>query len=140
MLRREKVMMKAVGALALSGALLAVAAPALARSGAPGAAQAPGASLRILIAVKDGGTREARLTCRPSGGDHRSPRRACELLQQVDGDPGLLDVHPQAVCTREYRPVSVVVIGKWRGRSVSFGRVYSNACLMKAAGGAVYTL
>ncbi|MFG1942840.1 SSI family serine proteinase inhibitor [Nonomuraea sp. NPDC048826] len=125
-------MMKAVGALVLSGALLAVPAPAIAES-------APGAVLRVLVAVKDGATREARLTCNPAGGDHRSPRKACALLRRVGGEPARLDVHADAACTREYRPAAVVVTGRWRGRPVSFGRMYSNMCLLKAAGGAVFS-
>ena len=138
-------------AVALCGALLATAAasPALAE-------RDPRSTLRILVAVKQDETKSVKqgetkavkqretkavtLTCERAGGDHPEPRAACRLLRRVHGDPARLDVTPDAVCTRELRPHAVVVAGMWRGKPVSFGRVYGNACLLRAAGGAVFAL
>jgi hypothetical protein len=122
-------------AVALCGAFLATAAapPALAE-------RDPRSTLRILVAVKQGETKAVTLTCDRAGGGHPTPRAACRLLRQVHGDPALLNVTPDAVCTRELRPHAVVVAGMWRGEPVSFGRVYANACLLRAAGGAVFAL
>ncbi|WP_336205788.1 SSI family serine proteinase inhibitor [Nonomuraea sp. LPB2021202275-12-8] len=131
-------MMKVVAAITLCGAFLvtAAASPALAE-------RAPRSTLRIVVATKDGPTKAATLICgrdARQGGDHPSPRAACRLLRQVDGDPARLNVVPDPVCTRELRPHAVVVAGMWRGRPVSFGHVYGNACLVNAAGGAVFAL
>ncbi len=122
-------------AVALCGALLATvaASPALAE-------RDPRSTLRILVAVKQGETKAVTLTCDRAGGDHPAPRAACHLLRQVHGDLSRLNVTPDAVCTHELRPHAVVVTGMWRGRPVSFGRVYANACLVQAAGGAVFAL
>ena len=133
-------------AVALCGALLATAAasPALAE-------RDPRSTLRILgrgeaggqqgrEAVKQRETKAVTLTCDRAGGDHPAPRAACRLLRRVHGDPARLNVTPDAVCTRELRPHAVVVAGMWRGKPVSFGRVYANACLLRAAGGAVFAL
>jgi hypothetical protein len=122
-------------AVALCGALLttAAASPALAE-------RDPRSTLRILVAVKQGETKAVTLTCDRAGGDHPAPRAACRLLRQVHGDPARLNVTPDAACTRELRPHAVVVAGMWRGEPVSFGRVYANACMVRAAGGAVFAL
>jgi hypothetical protein len=122
---------KAAAAVALCAGLLAAPVPAAAE-------RAPGATLRMMVAVKNGPTRTATLTCFPAGGSHSSPHRACRLLHRASGDPARLNARPQAVCTREFRPAAVVVTGRWRDRVISFGRVYSNPCLLRAAGGAVY--
>ncbi|MET8000345.1 SSI family serine proteinase inhibitor [Nonomuraea glycinis] len=141
MLRGKRTTM--MTAVALCGALLATAAasPALAE-------RDPRSTLRILVAVKQDETKSVKqretkavtLTCERAGGDHPEPRAACRLLRRVHGDPARLDVTPDAACTRELRPHAVVVAGMWRGKPVSFGRVYGNACLLRAAGGAVFAL
>ncbi|MFB4287939.1 SSI family serine proteinase inhibitor [Nonomuraea sp. ATR24] len=147
-------MLKAVGALALSGAFLfAAAAPALAdpaprsdqhsdQRSALRSDQRPEqrSALRVLVAEKGGETKAVTLTCDRDGGTHPSPRAACRLLRKAGGDPARLAASPGQVCTKELRPHAVVVAGMWRGKPVVFGRVYSNACLMRAAGGAVFTL
>jgi hypothetical protein len=122
-------------AVALCGTFLVTAAASPA-----GAERDPKSTLRIVLAVKQGETKAVTLTCDRPGGDHPAPRAACRLLRQVNGDPAALNVTPGAVCTRELRPHAVVVAGMWRGEPVSFGRVYANACLVRAAGGAVFAL
>lgn len=128
-----------VTAVALCGALVTTAAVPVTASPAL-AERDPRSTLRILVAVKQGETKAVTLTCDRAGGDHPAPRAACRLLRQVHGDPARLDVTPDAVCTRELRPHAVVVAGMWGGEPVSFGRVYANACLVRAAGGAVFAL
>jgi hypothetical protein len=127
-------MMKVAGALALCGAFLFTAAsPALAD-------RAPRSTLRILVAEKGGETKAVTLRCDRDGGDHPAPREACRLLRRAGGDPARLNAAPGQVCTRELRPHAVVVAGMWRGKTIIFGRVFGNPCLMRAAGGAVYAL
>jgi len=124
--------MKAVAAVTLCGAfLLATAPPAVA---------APASTLRVLIAIKGGPTKAVTLTCDPSGGDHPSPQAACRVLQKIGGDLSKLNVVPKPVCTKEMRPHAVVVAGKWKGKPVTFGHAYANYCLVKAAGGALFSL
>ncbi|WP_431902963.1 SSI family serine proteinase inhibitor [Nonomuraea sp. bgisy101] len=124
--------MRSITTLALAGAIvLAAASPAL-------AGHRPLASLKVSVTVA-GATKSAGLLCDRDGGDHPSPRTACRLLRAVKGDPARLRVK-DPVCTREYRPHVVSVRGTWRGRPVSFTTTFANACLMKSAGGAVFTL
>ncbi|HLU75699.1 MAG TPA: SSI family serine proteinase inhibitor [Nonomuraea sp.] len=125
-------MMKAIGALALCGSLLAVPAPAV-------AAPQSGATLRILVTVKDADSKTATLNCYPAGGTHSSALQACALLALVGGDPEKLNVNPGAVCTREFRPSAVIITGTWQDKPVWFGQMYANPCQMRAAGGAVFT-
>ncbi|MEU7747292.1 SSI family serine proteinase inhibitor [Nonomuraea sp. NPDC049158] len=125
-------MMRAVGTIALCAAALATATPALAEATRK-------STLKIVIVVDDL-PKGATLTCDPDGGSHPTPAAACDLLRKVKGDPSKLNVVPNPVCTDEYQPHTVVVVGKWRGTSLRWTYVFSNSCRMKAAGGAVFTI
>ncbi|GAA3467084.1 SSI family serine proteinase inhibitor [Nonomuraea roseola] len=125
--------MRAIKILALTGAfMMAATAPALAE-------QRPRASLKVAVTVADT-AKTVRLTCDRDGGNHPTPRAACRLLRAVKGKPARLEVRKNPICTKEFRPHTVEVWGAWRGKPVRFTKTYSNACLMKAAGGAVFTL
>lgn len=129
-------MMRAVTTIVLCGGFLAAAAmpqPVLAAPASKGA-------LRILVAVKDGETKSVDLYCDPDSGTHPTPGPACALMRKVKGDPAKLKVNSKPVCTKEVQPHAVVVVGKWRGRVVKWAHNFANGCLMKAAGGAVFTL
>ena len=128
-------MMRAVSTIVLCGGFLASAAPPPVL-----AAAAPKGELRILVAIKDGETKAVTLNCDPDGGDHPTPRPACALMRKVKGDPAKLKVSSKPVCANEVQPHAVVVVGKWRGHVVKWGHNFANGCLMKAAGGAVFTL
>ncbi|MBB5083040.1 SSI family serine proteinase inhibitor [Nonomuraea endophytica] len=124
--------MKTLALVVLAGAVvLGNAAPAA-------ASQRPRATLKISVITGEN-TKTVRLTCDRDGGDHPSPRAACRLLRSVKGDPAKLR-NERAMCTKEYLPHRVRVTGVWRGKRIAFTGRFSNGCLMKAAGRAVYTL
>ncbi|MEV0229489.1 SSI family serine proteinase inhibitor [Nonomuraea sp. NPDC050786] len=126
-------MIRTLGALALCGlVLLGTSSPAMAAR--------PKDQLKLVVAVKGGETKTARLHCEPAGGTHPDAQAACELLEQVNGDPGQLNVSPDAVCTREAQPHAVAAKGRWDGKPVRWGKVFGNACLVKAATGALFDL
>ncbi|MBT2227069.1 SSI family serine proteinase inhibitor [Nonomuraea sp. NEAU-A123] len=126
-------MMRTAGPIVLCAAVLATAAPALAEP-------AHWSALKILIVVNKRVAQAAILTCDPDDGTHPTPAAACALLRKVSGDPAKLNVVPDPLCTTEYQPHTVLVRGRWRGVAVKFSHLYTNACQMKAAGGAVFTL
>lgn len=125
--------MKILTVLAMSAALaLGATAPALADP-------MPRANLKIVIAPQGAPTQSVTLTCGPAGGTHPTPRAACRVLRQVHGDPSKL-TSDGAVCTKEYQPHTVAVIGRWHGRRIAYLTMFNNACLMRAAGKELYTL
>lgn len=121
-------------AIALSGAfLMSAAVPAVADQG-------PRAVLKVRLAIAGEKVRTVKLTCDRDGGSHPTPRAACRLLRAVDGRPGELELESHPTCTREFRPHMVAIWGQWRGKQVKFSHVYANECVMKAAGGAAFTI
>jgi hypothetical protein len=125
-------MMRAVGTIALCGAfVLGASSPSLA------AQRTPKAELKVVVGVKGGQTKGVYLNCNPDGGTHANAHAACNLLRKVGGDPAKLNVSPKATCGKEIVPHAVVIVGKWHGKTVKWGKIYSNACVMKAAGGAL---
>ncbi|MEQ4719812.1 SSI family serine proteinase inhibitor [Nonomuraea sp. B19D2] len=126
-------MIRALGTLALCGLImLGTSSPAMAAR--------PKAQLKIAVAVKGGETKTVRLHCGPAGGNHPNARAACELLEQVQGDPKQLNVSPDAACTHELQPHAVGVKGQWYGKPVRWGKVFDNGCLVEAVTGAVAAL
>jgi hypothetical protein len=124
--------MRALGTIALCGAfVLGASSPSLA------APRTPKSVLKITIAVKGGTTKGTWLNCNPDGGTHPSAHAACDLLRRVGGDPAKLNVTPKASCTQEIMPHAVMILGKWRNKTIKWGKVYNNSCMMKAGGGAV---
>ncbi|WP_157246043.1 SSI family serine proteinase inhibitor [Nonomuraea typhae] len=122
---------KTMALAVLSGALVAgTALPATAEL-------RPRGTLKISIKT-DGGTKTVRLACDPDGGTHPKPKVACDLLRKVKGKPARLR-KDDVICTKEYMPHKVRVAGTWRGRKIFFMGTFDNACLMKAAGGALYS-
>lgn len=123
--------MRSIKTVALAGAFVLAAAPALAE-------HRPRASLKVSVTVGDT-TKAVRLVCDRDGGSHPTPRAACRLLRSVKGDPARLRVK-DPICTKEFRPHTVSVRGTWRGKPVRFTRTFANECLMTSAGGALFTL
>jgi hypothetical protein len=120
----------------LSGVLLAVALP-FAVTGV--AAAHPDTLLTLTVAVPEGDAESVRLLCDPPGGTHPNARRACAEIHAAQGDFDSLPGSPKpAVCTMEYRPVTVVAEGTWHGDEVDWQRQFSNACTMRGATGTVF--
>ncbi|MER6514590.1 SSI family serine proteinase inhibitor [Nonomuraea sp. NPDC001636] len=131
-------MMRAVGTIALCGALvLGASSPSLAA-----APPTPKVTLKVTVAVKNGPTKGAWLNCSPDGGTHPSAHAACELLRKVKGDPAKINVSPKAAaaCGKEVEPRAVMILGKWYGKTVQWGKVYTNACTMKAGLGTLLAI
>ncbi|TMQ84427.1 hypothetical protein ETD83_40850 [Actinomadura soli] len=116
-------------------AVLAQAAPAQA---APGRAGGPSGAYLLMVAPEHGPVTAVNLWCRPDGGTHPAPSRACDQLESVDGEVGRIGVQ-QGACTLEYAPVRVSADGRWRGRARHFAQTYPNRCAaMRRTGGVLF--
>ncbi|MEU2425624.1 SSI family serine proteinase inhibitor [Streptomyces sp. NPDC007851] len=136
---------------AARGALLAVAALLAAgpAQAAPHAADT-GDYLYLTVTRGDGtsgnagtsgdaGTHNALLLCDPPQGFARAAE-ACAELETVGGDIGRLAPVKDAVCPMVYAPVTAQARGQWNGRPVEYRVTYSNACVLAARTGPVFTL
>ncbi|MER5772391.1 subtilase-type protease inhibitor [Streptomyces sp. NPDC001985] len=86
--------------------------------------------------------RAVTLSCAPRAeGTHPSPADACGELRAVNGDfAALPSTQPQALCTREWDPVTVTADGVWRGERVVWSATYNNGCEREASlGGALFS-
>jgi hypothetical protein len=104
------------------------------------AAAAP-APNKVVVTVKAAGApiRTATLTCAPVGGTHKSAAEACATLAAANGNPA--DIIPADImCTMEYAPVKVKVVGRWDKKSVRYTETFSNNCRTSAEGGALFQL
>lgn len=148
--RYQRLLSTAASCLALFGALAtapaAQAAPATAQAAPAAAGQAKAFSLyppsALVLSIGYGENtdtvqRAVMLRCRPHGGDHPNVPAACAALDQVGGDLAALSGEP-GMCTREYRPVTVVVNGVWQGRRTSYRETFSNPCVLIRAKGPVF--
>jgi hypothetical protein len=127
---------RSLAATALTAAL-AVAA-LLTTGSAASAARPPQAHLQLSVTAEAGpqlGT--AVLTCYPAGGNHPRAAAACSELGRAGGNPDRLRPGSLA-CTLEYAPVTATATGHWRGRLVTWSKVYSNRCMLHVATGAVF--
>lgn len=123
----------------LSGALLAIALPFALPFATAGAANAgPASSLTLTLAAPDRPGKVVDLKCEPSGGSHPKAKRACAELVAANGDFGGLRGEELTSCTMEYRPVTAVAEGTWRGRPVSWSAEFGNACVKDTATGSVF--
>ncbi|WP_282759548.1 SSI family serine proteinase inhibitor [Actinoplanes sandaracinus] len=126
--------------LALSLCATAAALPL----GSPAAAESarPLASSTVLLSVipaepAGGPIQQALLRCDADGGTHRAATAACDDLRSVGGDIRALATE-DGICTREYRPVTAVAMGVWRGEPLSYRATFSNRCLLLLATGDVF--
>ncbi|MFB9966212.1 SSI family serine proteinase inhibitor [Sinosporangium siamense] len=82
--------------------------------------------------------RGVTLTCDPDAGTHPTAKSACDLLRSVNGNAAALNVDPNAMCTTEYIPNTARLTGQWRGRPVSYEKIFGNRCEMIKTLGAVF--
>ncbi|GAA3049292.1 SSI family serine proteinase inhibitor [Actinokineospora globicatena] len=80
------------------------------------------------------------LRCAPDGGSHTDAVTACAQLSQVNGRFEKLNVRPDAMCTLEYDPVTVVAVGLWGRKPVHYRAVFGNRCQLATATGAVFAI
>lgn len=139
-------------ALGLGSAAMALTAlTALAWPGAAGAAPAGTASLyapsALVLGVTAGpdadtGTvlRAVTLVCAPTpGGTHPDPIAACGELRATGSelDP-LAAPAADAVCTREWNPMTVTADGVWEGRRLSYTYTFGNPCGFRNTTGVLF--
>ncbi|KAI8368838.1 subtilisin inhibitor [Choanephora cucurbitarum] len=92
--------------------------------------------LAILVKKTTGNTIYS-LSCNPDGGSHPRPQAACEFLQSINGNFNGLPAS-QILCTLEYNPVNVTILGLYQGRFTVFNNQYSNECFAIGALGNLY--
>ncbi|MEW2390479.1 SSI family serine proteinase inhibitor [Streptomyces venezuelae] len=132
--------LKAVGAAAAAATCVLAATAGTAQAEAPKTESlyAPSA---LVLTVGQGENAESAaveravtLTCAPRpGGTHPSAAAACAELAKVNGQfTQLVGASSDAICTKEWRPVTVSVAGVWNGKHVNWTSTFANQCTMKA--------
>lgn len=82
--------------------------------------------------------RGAHLTCAPTGGNHPSPRKACEQLDAAGGEVAEIPAD-DGMCTAEYQPVTVIARGVWRGQQRTYQQEFPNHCTaVRDTGGVLF--
>lgn len=139
-----------LAAVAMLAVSLFVAAPASAAGSSQNVSSALGATALVLtVAPADVGLgvdlenvqlpKVAVLVCDPAAGTHPDASAACDAIATANGDFNALPSEPDAICTMIYAPATATATGLWHGRSVNFEKTYSNACLMQAETGPVFS-
>jgi FlaG/FlaF family flagellin (archaellin) len=105
--------------------------------GSQPAAAAPAGKVVITVKAADAAPRTATLTCAPVGGTHTSAAEACAVLTAAGGNPARI-TPADVMCTMEYAPVKVKVLGRWNGKTVRYSETFSNNCRTSAEGGALF--
>ncbi|MFI0407703.1 SSI family serine proteinase inhibitor [Actinomadura sp. 3N508] len=112
---------------------MAVLAPA-----APVRAAEPVGAYLLMVTPEHGSVTAVNLWCRPDGGTHHAPSRACDQLESVNGEVRRIGVQ-QGACTMEYSPVRVSADGRWRGKARHFAGTYPNRCAaVRQTGGILF--
>ncbi|MEU6994661.1 subtilase-type protease inhibitor [Streptomyces sp. NPDC046465] len=132
--------LKAVGAAAAAATCVLAATAGTAQAEAPKtrSLHAPSALVFTVGQGEDADSatveRAVTLTCAPRpGGSHPAAAAACAELGQVNGQfAELVGTTSDAICTKEWRPVTVTVAGVWNGKHVSWSESFANQCEMKA--------
>ncbi|GAA1006660.1 hypothetical protein Aple_030610 [Acrocarpospora pleiomorpha] len=78
------------------------------------------------------------LGCSPPRGTHPKAAAACATLAKVGGDLSALEPDQDAMCTKEFMPVTITANGVWDGKFSWFERTYGNACEMRSMMGPVF--
>ncbi|MER6314127.1 subtilase-type protease inhibitor [Streptomyces sp. NPDC001581] len=134
-----------------SAAMALTALTALAWPGTAGAAPtgteslyAPSALVLGVTAGQDAGSgtvlRAVTLVCSPTpGGTHPNPVAACAELRANGSrlDP-LTAPAADAVCTREWNPMTVTADGVWQGRRLNYKYTFANPCGFRNTTGVLF--
>jgi hypothetical protein len=105
----------------------------------PANAAAPSSRFVVTVTPEGGKPQVATLTCAPAGGTHKQAAAACKTLATAGGNPTAI-APTEGACTMDYSPVTAKVIGKWKGRTVTFQSTYSNSCNMVLATGDLFKI
>lgn len=78
--------------------------------------------------------RSVTLSCAPRpSGTHPDAAAACAELKAVDGRFGdLARPATNAMCTKQWAPVTVSATGVWEGRRVDWSATFANGCTLHA--------
>jgi hypothetical protein len=114
-----------------------LAAPLIATGTA--SAAPPETDLLLAVYQEETGVDSTRLTCDPAAGDHRAAQVACGEIEAAGGDFTQLPGTEPQVCTFDYRPVTAVAIGSWRGTPVQYVQEFPNRCVMEQETGTVFS-
>ena len=123
-----------------------IGAAAIAQTAAAGPAQAlhadaPHSHFTVFVHPLDGdGDFTITLDCPAELSEHPNAAQVCAQLEDAGGR---VDAIPAAdgMCTKEHRPVQLVVAGQWQGTPQLFIEEYGNACeAVLATGGALLDL
>ncbi|MFD0200716.1 MULTISPECIES: SSI family serine proteinase inhibitor [Saccharothrix] len=114
-----------------------LAAPLIAAGTA--SAAPPETDLVLAVHQEESGVQTTRLTCDPAAGDHQAAQLACGEIEAADGDFTQLPGTEPQVCTFDYRPVTAVAFGSWRGEPVRYVEEFPNRCVMEQETGAVFS-
>ncbi|MCX4721462.1 subtilase-type protease inhibitor [Streptomyces virginiae] len=134
-----------------SAAMALTALTALAWPGTAGAAPTGTESLyapsALVLSVTTGPDAEAgtvrravTLVCSPTpGGTHPHPVAACAELRANGSqlDP-LAAPAADAVCTREWNPMTVSAVGVWQGRRLDYTYTFANPCGLRNTSGILF--
>ncbi|MFI9235048.1 SSI family serine proteinase inhibitor [Streptomyces sp. NPDC053079] len=96
---------------------------------------------RVLLTVSGAQStwiRGVQLLCPGPGSHHPRASEACESLRRAGGKPDALTADAQAVCGREYDPVTATADGEWRGVAVAWRKTFPNVCALESATGPVF--
>lgn len=128
------------GLLVAAATLLATAltVPASATTSNATIAQRPQSRLTLTIKAPEGARTTVRLDCRPAGGSHPTPERACREVAAARGNLDHLSGSPDVACTMDYRPVVAVAEGRWLGERLRWEHQYPNPCTLLYRTGAVF--
>ncbi|MFJ6940787.1 subtilase-type protease inhibitor [Streptomyces sp. NPDC101132] len=128
-------------------ALTALSGVAPADAAQTGAARlyAPSALVLTLVDgddVEEGTVlRAVTLSCMPTAtGTHPDPAGACTELRASNAAFDILAATGSgAMCTREWRPLTVTADGIWEGTRVSFRHTFANRCALEHSSDAVFS-
>ncbi|WP_326689355.1 MULTISPECIES: SSI family serine proteinase inhibitor [unclassified Streptomyces] len=125
-------------ASAISPSVTPASASAASESDTTASATSPGAVRskdHLTFTVADSGNAALdgsyTVRCRPAGGDHPAPGRACAALEHATsgGKNPFEPVSSDAICTMVYGgPATARVTGTWHGRKVDARFKRSNGC------------
>ncbi|MGW0536694.1 subtilase-type protease inhibitor [Streptomyces sp. NPDC003032] len=132
--------LRTMGATAAAATCVLAATSGTAQAEAPGPTSlyAPSALVLTVGQGEDASSaaveRAVTLICAPRpAGSHPSAAAACAELTKAGGQFGhLVRDTSDAICTKEWQPVTVTADGVWNGRHVSWSATFSNRCMMKA--------
>ncbi|MGE7436548.1 SSI family serine proteinase inhibitor [Kitasatospora sp. NPDC001175] len=126
--------------LAASAAAALVAVTTLSVSPAPAvpAAESSFFQLYVVRDADDTAVEDYFLTCKPDGGSHLAPERACAALTIAEGDINRLAGDRHRTCPDVQDPVTATAYGDWNGQQVTWQKTFTSLCRLQRATSPLY--